>query len=269
MSVLGLGTVKLGRNVGVKYPTGADGRPVPLPSDEQAVAVLSAAVDLGVTLIDTAPAYGKSESRLGELMTENRWFGGRDRWVVCTKAGEEFDSERAMSRFDFSAEGVTASVERSLRRLRIDTIDVVLLHSDGRDEWILRESGGVDALERLCLRGLVRAIGISVKSPAGWRAANQRLASTKAGAVMVEFDPALDEHRALAAESWALGLGVLVKKGLASGHAPNPAASIRGIVAEEHVSSLIVGTTNAQHLVLNAKSAAGRRGRKRGGGGGS
>lgn len=260
VGVLGLGTVKIGRNRGVKYP-GGEG--YALPSDEGVVELLRTAAELGVNLLDTAPAYGSSEARLGALMTREGWLSGRDRWVICTKAGESFDPESGQSRFDFAPAAVRASVEGSLRRLRTDRAEVVLLHSDGRDEWIVRESGAVEALEELRSGGLVRVVGVSVKSTVGWRAALGRLAtagpsaSGGGGAVMVEFDPDCAEHRELAAESVRRGVGVLVKKGLASGHAADPAGRIRAITARADVSSLIVGTLNAQHLRMNAAAAGG------------
>ena len=56
VSPLGLGTVKFGRNQGVKYPQAFN-----LPSDREALALLELAWDLGINLLDTAPAYGESE----------------------------------------------------------------------------------------------------------------------------------------------------------------------------------------------------------------
>src|SRR5690606_39506858 len=61
-SPLGLGTVKIGRNQGVKYPSGFD-----LPDDGQVRDLLALARGLGINLLDTAPAYGTSEERLGPL----------------------------------------------------------------------------------------------------------------------------------------------------------------------------------------------------------
>jgi aryl-alcohol dehydrogenase-like predicted oxidoreductase len=58
VSPLGLGTVKLGRDQGVKYPNGFT-----IPDDQQARALLNQARGLGINLIDTAPAYGISEER--------------------------------------------------------------------------------------------------------------------------------------------------------------------------------------------------------------
>lgn len=90
VSPLGLGTVKLGRDQGVKYPNGFT-----IPDDAQALALLQQARELGINLIDTAPAYGIGEQRLGPLLR-----GQRDEWVIVSKTGEEFEQGR--SHFDFS-----------------------------------------------------------------------------------------------------------------------------------------------------------------------
>ncbi|WP_256659976.1 aldo/keto reductase, partial [Pseudomonas sp. LS-2] len=58
VSPIGLGTVKLGRDQGVKYPNGFT-----IPDDNEAQMLLKQARDLGINLIDTAPAYGRSEER--------------------------------------------------------------------------------------------------------------------------------------------------------------------------------------------------------------
>src|SRR5262245_47370241 len=101
VSLLGLGTVKFGRNEGLRHPA-----PFDLPTDRDLARLLDAAHDCGIDLIDTAPAYGSSEERLGTLLR-----GRRNRWVLSTKVGETFVAGR--SYFDFSAGTVLASVERS------------------------------------------------------------------------------------------------------------------------------------------------------------
>src|SRR5690625_7954843 len=92
VSPISLGTVKLGRNQGLKHP-----QPFELPSRKEAEYLLDCAHDLGINFIDTAAAYGSSEARLGELLQ-----GRQQDWIVCTKAGEEF--EAGQSRFDFRSE---------------------------------------------------------------------------------------------------------------------------------------------------------------------
>ena len=63
VSPLGLGTVKLGRNTGVKYPG-----EFKIPTDAQAADLLRGAQKAGITLLDTAPAYGEAEERLGRIV---------------------------------------------------------------------------------------------------------------------------------------------------------------------------------------------------------
>src|SRR5687768_5179148 len=121
ISALGLGTVKIGRNEQVKYPASFS-----IPDDTAVIMLLAQAYELGINLIDTAPAYGNSEERLGQLLHK------RQDWVIVTKVGEEFTEGKSF--FDFSASHTRASVERSLKRLNTDFLDIVLIHSDGNDE---------------------------------------------------------------------------------------------------------------------------------------
>ena len=73
ISPIALGTVKIGRNVGVKYPSGFE-----LPNDAEVRELLALAWDLGVNLIDTAPAYGSSEQRLEADLREAAALLGRE-----------------------------------------------------------------------------------------------------------------------------------------------------------------------------------------------
>ncbi len=254
VSVIGLGTVKLGRDRGVKYPGGTR-----IPSDDEAKALISAATDLGITLIDTAPAYGTSESRLGSLLADRR-----DRWTIVTKVGEEF--ENGLSRFDFSAAAVRASVERSLIRLRTDRVECVLIHSDGLVEIAPELDEAIDELDRLKSRGLIRSFGASTKTvPGGLRALG------RCDVVMVTLNPGAKDDLVVVAEAKKRKKGVLIKKALASGHAAVGSRSA-GVVSQRSdpvvgalrfaietpgVSSVIVGTTNPSHLAANCRAAAG------------
>ncbi|MCC6320858.1 MAG: aldo/keto reductase [Phycisphaerales bacterium] len=241
VSPLGLGTVKIGRNTGVKYP-GGDG--FALPDDAVVAELFRTAAELGINLIDTAPAYGASEERIGAIMSANGWFGGRERWVVCTKAGEEFDARAGASRHVFSAPAVRASVERSLKRLGVQRLDLVLLHSDGRDAWIVRESGGAEELDAAVRRGEVRAWGLSAKTAAGATAALER----GCGAVMVTLNRGDESSRPVIEAARTRGVGLLVKKALASGHAADPGDALRFALSVPGVSSVVVGTINPAHL---------------------
>ncbi len=238
VGVLGLGTVKLGRNQGVRYPSGFE-----LPSDAQARSLLAVAHDLGVNLLDTAPAYGTSEERLGNLLD-----GTRDDWFIVTKAGETF--ENGESSFDFSPAAVRGSVERSLTRLQTDRVECVLLHSDGRDLWILEESGAIDELESLHRKGKVLSFGISTKTPEG----AERALKT-CDVIMATLNLEAQADLGAIQKAPAAGVGVLVKKALASGHAASPADSLRFVLGQAGVSCAVVGTLNPDHLRENARVA--------------
>lgn len=240
VSPLGLGTVKFGRNQGVKYP-----RPFALPSDREALALLELAWDLGINLLDTAPAYGDSEERLGRLLRQCR----RD-WVIVTKVGEEFRD--GGSRFDFSAAATRASVERSLRRLGVEALDAVLIHSNGDDLAILKREEVFPTLRELRAAGLVRSVGMSGKTVGGGLRAIECC-----DLVMVTYNPRQLEELPVIHAAQAAGKGVLIKKGLLSGHLDHLAdadpvlASLRLIYAEPGVSSVVVGTLNPVHLQAN------------------
>ncbi len=242
VSVLGLGTVKLGRNEGVKYPAGFE-----LPDDKQVIELLELARELGLNLLDTAPAYGMSEDRLGRLLPNP------EAWIIATKVGETFRDGR--SHFNFSAAAVTRSVEASLRRLRRDVLDIVLIHSDGRDQEIVQKSGALEALVALRQRGDIAAIGLSSKTIAGGLAALDDM-----DLVMVTLNPGDQSQLPVieAAAKWHKG--VLIKKALASGHLPadaGPAAAadaLRQTLATPGVHSAIIGTLNPAHLRQNCEA---------------
>src|SRR5579862_8019882 len=152
ISRIGLGTVKFGRNQGVHYPQG-----FALPDDQTILNLLAVAEDLGINLLDTAPAYGTSEERLGNLLKHQR-----EKWVIATKTGEEFVDGK--SQFDFSPSATRKSIERSLKRLRTDYLDIVLVHSNGEDRKIIEETGIFSTLNDLKKSGAIRAFGMSTKT---------------------------------------------------------------------------------------------------------
>jgi aryl-alcohol dehydrogenase-like predicted oxidoreductase len=251
VSCLGLGTVKFGRNTGVKYPQHFE-----LPDDTDVQQILHLAQELGINLIDTAPAYGSSEERLGKLLEQ------RHNWIICTKAGEEF--EQGKSFHHFSAAHVRASLERSLQRLNTDYLDIVLVHSDGNDIDIINNTDCFAELQRCRERGLIRAFGMSTKTVAGGIAALEH-----SDLVMVTYNPAAAAEESVLDHAFQLNKGVLIKKALASGHiiaAPDAAQNTVGmdpvqrsmefIFRHPAVSAVIIGTINPLHIVHNINAAA-------------
>jgi len=237
ISPIGFGAFKAGRNQKTKYSTVYE-----LPSDEQVAALLNGLLDLGINYIDTAPAYGTSEERIGLAISTRR-----SEFVLATKVGETF--EDGVSSYDFSAAAVRKSVERSLKRLKTPAIDVLLLHSDGRDAWIQTQTDAVPTLQDLKRQGLVRAIGLSGKTVDGARQALEW-----ADVLMVEYHLRDRSHEALITEAAARGVGIVVKKGLASGELP-AAEAIRFVLDNPHVTSLVIGGLSLDHFRANLAAA--------------
>ena len=208
--------------------------------------MLDQARSLGINLLDTAPAYGSSEQRLGRLLTD------RQDWVICTKVGEEFLNGK--SYYEFSETHVRHSVERSLRNLNTDYLDIVLVHSDGNDMHIIESTACLPTLMDLKEKGLIRAVGMSTKSLDGGLKAVEL-----SDLVMVTYNPSTTDDAEVIRYANSLNKGVLIKKALNSGHVATAGEnSIENnlifALTPAGVSSVIVGTISPEHLRENVES---------------
>src|SRR3954447_22155160 len=139
--------------------------------DADARSTVDAAWESGIRYFDTAPHYGLglSERRLGAALASR----SRDDYVISTKVGRlivpnpggpEVDDEgfrvpgTLRREWDFSRDGVMRSVDESLDRLGLDTLDIVYLH-DPDDHWEAASTTGIAALVELRDQGVVGAIG--------------------------------------------------------------------------------------------------------------
>jgi D-threo-aldose 1-dehydrogenase len=148
-------------------------------SDEQAWAVLDAAWECGIHYFDTAPHYGLglSERRLGAFLAGKP----RGEYTVSTKVGrllrpspetaDRLDDENQFAVpaslrrvWDFSADGIRASLEESLVRLGLDEVDILYLHDPDEHDLAADLDSGVPALAALREDGLVGQVGIGSKS---------------------------------------------------------------------------------------------------------
>lgn len=124
-------------------------------------------LDQGITTIDTAPAYGvphpyTTEEFLGKAIAEV----GRDKFEIVTKCGIQRISphkpENRVRCFDFSEKEIRTSTDRSLQKLGIDVIDVLLLH---RPDYLMDPDETAGALDAVIAEGKVRHVGVSNLSP--------------------------------------------------------------------------------------------------------
>ncbi len=233
VSKLGLGTVKFGRNTGVKYP-----KLFKIPDDNTIKQLLNTAKELNINLLDTAPAYGTSEERLGNLLKNER-----HEWVICSKAGETFKNN--LSLFNFSKEYIITSLQKTLQNLKTDYLDILLIHSNGQDEKIINRYQIFDTLSDLKKQGLIRAFGMSCKTVAGGI-----LTVQIADVVMVTLNLNDLEAIPVIKEANNLNKGILIKKSLDSGHlAINHSMNLIFKNPETRgINSVILGTINPEHL---------------------
>ena len=127
--------------------------------DEAAIATIHRALELGVTLIDTAPAYGQGHA---EEIVGRALKGRRRDAVIATKVGLAWDEQGNVHR-DASPERVRKEIDDSLRRLQTDYIDIYQVHWPDPSTPIDETAAVLRALQDL---GKIRAIGVSNFSPA-------------------------------------------------------------------------------------------------------
>lgn len=129
--------------------------------DEESVRALRRAFDLGITLYDTADAYGTGHS---ERVIGRAFAGNRDEVVIATKWGNVYDeSARRLTDADGSPEYLRRALEASLRRLDTDRIDLYQLHLG--DLPIPQAEGLLETLEGLVAEGKIRWYGWSTDDP--------------------------------------------------------------------------------------------------------
>jgi aryl-alcohol dehydrogenase-like predicted oxidoreductase len=121
------------------------------PERDQVASVLNLLLDEGVNVIDTAASYENSEELIAEAVGHRR-----GQFVLISKCGRR-DGE--LQGEDWTASLITQTVERSLRRLKTDVLDVMLLHTC--EETVLRQGEALGALVKARSAGKVRFVGFS------------------------------------------------------------------------------------------------------------
>lgn len=230
LSPIGFGAFKIGRNEGTKYPSG-----YALPDAAAVARLLSAVLDMGINYIDTAPAYGLSEERIGRAIGHRK-----PEFLLSTKVGETFHN--GTSEYDFSERGVRASIDASRTRLRVERLDLVFIHASRDDARVLRETDVVATLRDLRDEGVVGAAGLS-----GYTEAAFRVALDWADAIMVEYHPNDRSLGPIMAEAAERGIAVMIKKALAAGRL-KPEDALPFILRNPAVTSVVVGSLDPDHL---------------------
>jgi hypothetical protein len=174
------------------------------------IRALRRALELGITYWDTAPGYGDgtSEQLIGEVLPEVR-----DQVVIATKVGAPW-----------SHESVVASCEASLKRLRVDSIDVFQFHgghySDQMADQVL--GGGLEAMKKLREDGKIRFIGITAEGSTG--ALEQIIAGGRLDTLQTRYNfcyqhtcDHVNENAGIIYRAKEHGMGVITMRTLTSG----------------------------------------------------
>jgi aryl-alcohol dehydrogenase-like predicted oxidoreductase len=176
--------------------------------DAQSLSALNRAIDAGMNFIDTADVYGDGRSE--RLVAKVRKERVRDPLFVATKAGRRLPAQTAAG---YSLENLTGFVERSLRNLEVEAIDLLQLHCPPPE--VYQQPDTFDALDELTRVGKIRFYGVSVETVAEAEAA---LAFPNVQSVQIIFN--MFRHKpadAFFAKAAQARVGIIARVPLASG----------------------------------------------------
>jgi hypothetical protein len=242
-------------------------------SQETVTRLLNAALDAGLNVIDTAECYPNSEKMIGEAVGARR-----KEYFLFTKCGHASGIDLP----DWDPKLLEQHIERSLRRLKTDRVDLVQLHSC--DEATLRKGAVIEVLQRARDAGKTRFIGYSGDSTAAAYAVESGAFDTLQTSCNIADQESIE---LTLPKAKARGMGVIIKRPVANaawrtGKKPTESyhhvywdrlqelkydfltgdvgqavmLALRFTLAQEGVSTAIVGTKNPQRWAANAKMLA-------------
>jgi aryl-alcohol dehydrogenase-like predicted oxidoreductase len=181
-------------------------------AQETVTRLLNSALDAGLNVVDTAECYHGSEELIGQAVSKRR-----DEFFLFTKCGHPHGMESAAN---WSKNSILKSIERSLKRLKTDKIDIVHLHSCSESE--LRKGEVIEALQTAREKGHTRYIGYSGDSRAAHFAVECGAFDTLQTSINIADQEAIDLALPLAREK---NMGVIAKRPIANaawkyGHKP-------------------------------------------------
>ena len=261
VSRLGLGLAEISRQV-------LQGRDTP-----DAVQVLNLALDIGINFLDTAACYASSEALIGSAVPHRR-----DEFFLASKCGHAVETEAE----PWTAGLIAESVDRSLRRLNTEYLDILQLHSCDLD--VLERGEAIEAVIKAREQGKTRFIGYSGDNEAALWAARSGIFDTLQTSFNLVDQSA---RRELLGAARASGMGIIIKRPVGNGvwgrtSSPYPYADeyfrraqammemgpIPGapedpvlvamgfLLAHDEVDTAIAGTHNPAHLRANVEMIA-------------
>ena len=261
VSRLGLGLAEISRQV-------LQGRETP-----DAVQVLNLALDIGINFLDTAACYASSEALIGSAVPHRR-----DEFFLASKCGHAVETEAE----PWTAGLIAESVDRSLKRLNTDYLDILQLHSCDLD--VLERGEAIEAVIKAREQGKTRFIGYSGDNEAALWAARSGIFDTLQTSFNLVDQSA---RRELLGAARASGMGIIIKRPVGNGvwgrtSSPYPYAdeyfrraqammemgpipdapedpllvTMGFLLAHDEVDTAIAGTHNPAHLRANVEMIA-------------
>jgi aryl-alcohol dehydrogenase-like predicted oxidoreductase len=182
----------------------------PAVADEQAERLLNAVLDAGINLIDTSPDYGRSEELIGRYVGHRR-----DEYFLASKCGCPLDPPADAPppyAHDYRPENVRAGIERSLRRLGTDRLDLLQVHMSP-SRATMEADDTVETMQALQEEGKVRFLGMSGILPH----LADHLEMGTFDVFQIPYSVVQREHEELIAAAAAGGAGTLIRGGAARG----------------------------------------------------
>lgn len=227
---------------------------LPRARQKQCTEVLNKALDLGINFIDTADCYGDSEEKIGKALRHRR-----NEFYLATKVDQR------------DGKGARRTLERSLKRLQCDTIDLIQLHDCGGRGYdkAIAPGGVVEEMKKAQAEGKVVEIGITVHSDINTM--RRAIESGEFATIMIAYN-LLDRERVgaeVVPSAHEHGMGVICMKPLAGGRLANERelsdlkagesslaqAALQFILSNDMVTCAIPGMTKVSELEQNLKVA--------------
>jgi hypothetical protein len=251
----------------------------PLEEGDEIGRLLNRALDLGINFVDSSAAYRWSEELIAQYIGHRR-----SEFIFATKCGSwrvlQPNGEWVQT-LDYSAQAIAPQIDRSLQRLKIDTIDIIQLHSPHYNDVAFGD--GLEGLKKARQQGKVRFIALSADGDA----ARKAIEIGEFDTLQITYNVLQPEQADIIAAARAKDMGIIIKNPIANAvyEKPRPSdgnatlwdraqkvlspevvgnlsrveVALRWLLYDEHVHTAIVGTTNVQHLEANV--AAVERGR--------
>jgi len=227
---------------------------LPKASQKECTEVLNKALDMGINFVDTADCYGDSEEKIGKALNHRR-----DEFYLATKVDQR------------DAKGSRKTLERSLKRLQCDTIDLIQLHDCGGSGYdkAIAPGGVVEEMKKAQTEGKVVEIGITVHSDIS--VMRRAIESGEFATIMVAYN-LLDRERVgseVIPSAHEHGMGTICMKPLAGGRLADAReltdleegemslaqSALQFILSNDMVTCAIPGMTKVSELEQNLKVA--------------